>query len=391
MHTTTTRLVATVASIGLALCLFGRVAPAGADLQDSALRQPPPQQQPQGRFGGKVEVSEVQIDALVTDPRGNVVLGLGPDDFMVEENGKRVDVQDVTFYSNRRFLESAERAKALGLDPAQVPTDRYFILFFHDQRDLLPRLTAQILDAGRRAKQWVSSDLTAGDYVAVAGYDYKLKLYQDFTTDRGEIGDAIDQAVRGGVEPKVWPSRQKARPAGAPSLLDHLPSPAQIRKMSPRIYGALELLAQASAPIPGRKNLVVFSIGFGRVSDFGFYTPDSRYYQPMTRALNDANVAVYGIDMIPSSPAGSLLDNTLGNSLSSLAADTGGRYYYNFVNFLTPLEQVADDNSGYYLISYRSSHPAGTSGYQKVTVHTKNPEFRVRAREGYVYGEGPTK
>ncbi len=313
------------------------------------------------------------------------MLGLGPKDFAVEENGQPVDVQDVTFYSNRRFLESAERAKALGIDPSEVPSDRYFILFFHDQRDLLPRLTAQLLDAGRRAKQWVSSELTAGDHVAVAGYDYKLKLYQDFTTDRGRILDAIDQAVRGGVEPKVWPSRQEA--TSGPSLLAHLPSPDQIRKMSPRIYGALELLARASAPIPGRKNLVLFSIGFGHVSNLGFYVPDSRYYSPMVHALNDANVAVYGIDMIPSSPDGGLLDNTLGNALSSLAADTGGRYFYNFVNFLTPLEQVADDNSGYYLISYRSTHPAGTSGYQKVEVQTKNPDFQVRAREGYEYWE----
>ncbi len=382
MNARTTRLVAAVALTGLAM-IFGRVAPAGAAQQAPAPQRL--QQPPQAHFGENVEVREVQIDAVVTDPRGNVVLGLGPKDFEVAENGRPVDVQDVTFYSNRRFLESAERAKALGLDPDQVPTDRYFILFFHDQRDLLPRLTAQLLDAGRRAKEWVTSDLTAGDHVAVAGYDYKLKLFQDFTTDRGKILSAIDQAVRGGVEPKVWPSRQEA--TSGPSLLAHLPPPDQIRKLSPRIYGALELLAKASAPIPGRKNLVLFSIGFGRVSGFGFYVPDSRYYPPLVHALNDGNVAVYGIDLIPNAPEGGLLDNALGNSLSSLAADTGGRYFFNFVNFLTPLEQVSDDNSGYYLISYRSSHPAGTSGYQKVEVHTKNPEFRVRAREGYEYGK----
>jgi VWFA-related protein len=388
MNARTTRLLAAVALTGLAM-IFGRVAPAGAARQDPAPRQQQ-QQPPQGRFGENLEVREVQIDAVVTDPRGNVVLGLKPSDFVVEENGHPVDVQDATFYSNRRFLESAERAKALGLDPEQVPSDRYFILFFHDQRDLLPRLTAQILDAGRRAKEWVSSDLTAGDHVAVAGYDYKLKLFQDFTTDRGKILSAIDQAVRGGVEPKVWPSRQEA--TTGPSLLAHLPTPEQIRKESPRIYGALELLARASAPIPGRKNLLLFSIGFGRVSGFGSYVPDSRYYPPLVHALNDSNVAVYGIDLIPNAPEGGLLDNVLGNSLSSLSADTGGRYFFNFVNFLTPLEQVSDDTSGYYLLSYKSTHPAGTSGYQKVEVHTKNPEFRVRARQGYEYGKkAPTK
>ena len=67
--------------------------------------------------------------------------------------------------------------------------------------------------------------------------------------------------------------------------------------------------------------------------------------------------------------------------------DTGGRYYYTFVNFVTPLEQMSDDTNGYYLFSYSGGHPAGESGYQKVEVRTVNPEFRVRARRGYVYGD----
>ncbi len=353
------------------------IAWAAGPLQAADQDQPP-------AFKGQVEVNDVLLDAVVTDNRGNVVLGLGKDDFKVEENGEPVDLNNVTFYSNRRFVESAEHAKQLGISPEDVPTDRYFILFFHNQRAILPRITAKLLDAGRRAKQWVRTDLSPNDHVAVVGYEYKLEIYQDFTTDSKAIDSAIDDAVRG-VEPERWPSRTS--PTQGPSLIANLPSPDEISHGSERIYGAMELLAKAAGAIPVRKNLVFFSLGFGELRDFGYYAPDSRYYRPMVETLNDNNVAVYSIDLISVEPGQELRDNIYGNSLSLLSSDTGGHYYFNFVNFLTPLEQVSDQTSGYYLLSYTSHHPAGTSGYQKVTVRTVNPEFRVQAREGYQYGE----
>ncbi|HEX6200469.1 MAG TPA: VWA domain-containing protein [Thermoanaerobaculia bacterium] len=361
----------------------------GLTLTSTAAWAPPAagqEEPPRPEFEERVEVTEVLLDVLVTDRRGNVVLGLGAEDFVVEEDGEAVELTDVTFYSNRRFLESAERAAELGIEPAAVPTNRYFILFFHDQRDLLPRITAQLLDAGRRAKLWVRSELLPNDYVAVVGYDYALQIFQDFTTDEEAVAKAIDQAVRG-EDPKHWPSRMEE--TEGPSLLANLPSAEAIRSSSQRFYGAMEILAQAAGGVPGRKNVVLFSLGFGRVGNFGMYTPDSRYYQPMVRELNDNNVAVYSIDLISIDPGDSLLDNVYANSLSNLSSDTGGRYYFNFVNFSTPLEQVAEDNGGYYLLAYRSPHPAGESGYQDVTVRTVNASFRVRAREGYQWGDGP--
>lgn len=346
--------------------------------------QEPEEPRPQEQIEEEIQVTEVLLDVLVTDRRGNVVLGLGEDDFVVEEDGEPVELTDVTFYSNRRFLESTERAEALGIDAAQVPTERYFILFFHDQRNALPRVTAQLLDAGRRARQWVESELLPTDHVAVVGYDYDLDLFQDFTTDEEAILQAIGRAVRG-VEPEPWPSRRQ--PAEGPSLLDAALSPREVADITERIYGAMQLIAKGAEDIPGRKNLILFSLGFGEVGTFGFYTPDSRYYRPMVNDLNDANVAVYAIDLISVEAGGALRDNIFGNSLSQLASDTGGRYYFNFVNFLAPLEQIAQDNSGYYLLAYRSPHPQGESGYQEVRVETANPEFRVRAREGYEWGE----
>ena len=366
----------------LAAVLLAGVVAGFAAAGAAPAQAPPAAQQPE--FGEKIQVSEVLIDALVTDASGDVVLGLGKNEFIVEEDGKPVTVNDVAFYSNRRFLDASDRAKALGVAPGEVPADRYFVLFFDDPRTVLPRLAVQQLDAGRRAEQWARTELLPNDYVAVAGYNFRLKVYSDFSSDPEKVVAGIENAMVGKEIDDYG-----ARPAGdsAPSLLAGLPaSKDAIRDGSTRIYGALELVARAVAPIRGRKNLALFSLGFGEVDSFGLYVPDPRYYPPMVHQLNDDNVAVYAIDLIPTALGGPPLGRFLGSSLNDLAVDTGGRYYYTFVNFVTPLEQMSDDTNGYYLLSYTSEHPVGKSGYQKVKVRTVNPEFRVHARRGYIYG-----
>ena len=93
-------------------------------------------------------------------------------------------------------------------------------------------------------------------------------------------------------------------------------------------------------------------------------------------------MAVYSLDLTPAA-----VEHTLSDSLNLMSNDTGGRYFFNVTNFSTPLDQIAKENNGYYLLSYQSEQPAGKSGFQNVTVTTTNREFRVKARKGYEYGK----
>jgi VWFA-related protein len=361
--------------VGLALTLFASTSPVWS--QD---RSRPPE------FSEEITVSEVLLDVLVTDRDGGVVLGLKPDDFVVEEDGQRVPVRDLTFYSSSRFVGSAEGAREKGLSLDRIPVDRYFILFFHDQRLGAPRIVQaerQQLDAGRKAQDWVREEMLPTDWVAVASYDTQLKIHQDFTHDKGALLAALEDAPLGRHPRGAWASRVEREPRDdRPSLLAHVPTGKQLGKETRTIYDGLHLLAQAAGHTVGRKNLVLFSRGFGDLSPGGVYQPDPRYYDDMERALNDNNVAVYTLDLVPSD-----VDHTFASALGQLAEETGGRYYFNFVSFLTPLRQVAENNSGYYLLSYESRKPAGESGFQRVEVSLRNPSFEVRARKGYLYGE----
>ena len=361
------------AALMLALALF--LAPALA-----AQEQPP-----QGQFEGQIDVNEVLLDVLVTDRNGNVIVGLGPGDFVVTESGKPVDITGVTFYSNRRLLESPNVIKNRAGNIDQVPEDRYFVLFFEDQKSSAgdaPELLASQMDAVQRARDWVRKELLQNDWVAVVSYDSKLKVQQDFTRDRKALVDAVNDAMKGKDREGNWPSRIKAADGGAPSLFAGLPRGKELRDKTATVYDALRLLADAAGDIRGRKNLLLFTNGLpGRINTFGQAQPDPRYYPDTVHALNDNNVAVYPIDL---TPAGG--QHTLSDSMNLLALDTGGRYFFNFTNFLTPLTQVAEENSGYYLLSFTAEKPVGQTGFQEVEVKTTNPEFRVRARKGYEYG-----
>jgi VWFA-related protein len=340
------------------------------------------------RFGEKIEVREVLLDALVTDPQGHVIVGLGKNDFVVRENGKPVELSGVTFYSNRHLLAGSAALAKKGVNPEQVPEDRYFILFWRDQKANAgdaPVLLSQQVESGRRAKEWVDREVLPNDWVAVVSYDVKLKVHQDFTHDHQLISAAVDDAVKGKEAETNWPSRIP-KAANGPTLLAGLPRGNDLRERTKTIYEGLQVLARAAGSIPARKNLVLFSTGFGWVSPGPFrqYQPDPRYYPPTVAALNTADVAVYALDLWAAGDT----NHTLADALNQLATDTGGRYLFNFTNFLTALDQVSTENNGYYLLSYRSEHPAGTAGFQGVEVKTANPEFRVKARKGYSYGSG---
>jgi VWFA-related protein len=354
----------------IALCGLGRAAMA--------------QENPQGQFQGKVNVNEVLLDVLVTDAKGNVIVGLDKSDFVIKENGKPVDLTGVTFYSNRRLVESSPTLAKQGATTDQSTEDRYFILFFEDQKDVAqeaPQILSQQLEAAKRARGWVDGEMLPNDWVAVVSYDTRLKVQQDFTHDRKALVQAIGDAMKAKDREGNYPSRVDS--AKGPSLLAGLPKGRELANKTPKIYDALQQIARSAGNIRGRKNLLLFTYGLpGRVTSFGQFVPDKRYFEPTVQALNANNVAVYALDLTPPT-----VEHTLSDSLNKMADDTGGRYFFNVTNFSTPLDQISKENNGYYLLSYQSEQPAGKSGFQNVTVTTTNPEFRVKARQGYSYGK----
>lgn len=337
-------------------------------------------------FAEEVRVTEVLLDVVVTDREDRIILGLGRDDFVVSDKDGVVELGSVTFYSSKRLLEWRQGLAAEGTEVDTVPQDRHFILFIQEQphqRTMRPSLLDRQLKAGRQLTRWLVEETQPADQVAVVSYRSRLKVHQDFTTDREALIEAVDAAVHGRDPEKIPPSRRRQVESG-PAALSALPAGGKLRQASKDIYRALRLIAEAVSGVPGRKNLIFLGRGFGDISSFGSYRAEHPKLDPTLHALNDANVAVYTLDVTPVG-----VDYSLQISLRDLAAATGGRFYYDRGNFSASLKEISDLTSGYYLLSYPSRRPADASGYQRVRVGTRNPEFRIQARDGYLFGTPP--
>ena len=240
------------------------------------------QDQPAARVEAELEVREVLLDVLVTGPQGHVIVGLDKDDFVVEEDGSPVELQSVSFYSNRRLLAP-----------------------------------------GRAA---------------------------------------------GGTAPrKHWPTRTVL--ASGPSL-GSLFADDTLRDRTADLRVAMRELARPLGEIPGRKILILLGAELPSALSAG----DRRRHDALIEALNGSNVAVYALDVTGRGRR---------PGLDELARATGGGYPFHGQDVTGPLREIERENSGFYLLSYRSARAPGESGYRRVEVRTTNPELVARARSGY--------
>jgi VWFA-related protein len=336
-------------------------------------------QQPQNppTFGEKVDVNLVQLDAIVTDARGNQMLGLGKDDFVVRENGAAQTVDSVDYFTNRRLITSPEEAANFKVE--RVHDEQYLILFF-DKVTADASSQGEMIRARSDAWRFLENRLRPEVRVAVVGHDVRLKVYTDFTSDTAQIRRALNDATAYGLG-----IRSKAGASSGPSLLRDMDFDRMINKTG-SVYEALDLLGDAVRPIHARKDVVLFSngiVGPGEEVRGGVVVSRSRYYDPMIRSLNDADVTLYPISL----QSGIDVPEFVHQNLASMASDTNGQYYRLHTSYMTPLKQIEKQTAGYYLISYYTKKRPGEHGFQKVSVALRNPEFKVSSRSGYSYGD----
>ncbi|MEO8379641.1 MAG: VWA domain-containing protein [Acidobacteriota bacterium] len=331
---------------------------------------------PQQAFEEKIEVNAVLLDVIVTDPKGNQILGLTKDDFVVKENGVPQEIESLDYLTNRQLLDSREGNAPFQVE--RVHEDRYF-LFFFDKPEDAGALVDQLNQARRAVQHFVRDEMKDTDRVAIVGHDVRLKVYTDFTSDKARLERAINDSARFG------PGQLEASGDG-PSILRGLGRKTLVDETG-TVYQALDLLADSLRPIRARKNLVLFSPGIADVSETirnGVLLDRSRYVDPMLQSLNAANVSVYPVQL--QRELSGTGEPVIHQRLSELATSTGGRYFQFNTSFRPVVESVEQTNSGYYLVTYRANKPRGEKGFQKVDVSVKNKDLRVTARSGYQYG-----
>jgi VWFA-related protein len=290
-------------------------------------------------------------------------------------------------------LVSLSRA-ARGQDAVPVPAPEHsFILLF----DYPAGGLHQIEEISQAVDRWVGSSLLPGDAVAVASfYGCELQIQQDFTRDRGDLSGAIADAVRG--------RSHAGRPteAGTVSLAAHLPQGEALAQRTANFYGLLQVLAEASAAVPGRKNLLVFSKGFGRshlfeeengsvehadLSSSGLigspiqekYLSAHELYEPTLKALQEADVTLDPVDLATDYRE----TYPLAGVMCQLAAGSGGRYFYPVTDVAGLLDRVIEDEKADSPVeSLAKTEGTGSAGTVATGAAVAGPvESRAKARE----------
>ena len=153
-----------------------------------------PQTPPSVTF--QVEVNYVDVDAIVTDEKGNFISGLTRDDFEVFEDGKPQKVEMFSYVELpveppdrfaflNRPVTSDTRSNSRAFD------GRVYVIVL-DDLDISP-LRASLVK--KSAREFVERHFAANDLAAVVYTSGRTDATQDFTGDRQLLLTAIDKFV----------------------------------------------------------------------------------------------------------------------------------------------------------------------------------------------------
>jgi VWFA-related protein len=341
-------------AVPTALVALGLLLASAAPQQPSAA--PSPQEL---RFRETVEVERFVVEVRAVSDAGDAILGLRPADFRVEVDGRRVDVESAFWVTEAPQLDDAG---PLVVVPDAPPLHGRSIVFLF-QKSLQASRAVGFLEMRQEAASLLHR-LHPEDRVAVVSFDSRLRMWQDFTTDRVRLSNALDRLLAGG--PERWSAS-----ADESSLAAHLDR--QAARGASSIERALALLGEALAPLPGAKSLAFFGWGFGRFSGSGVeMEPD---YDEAREALKAARVSVFCLDVTNADY------HSLEEGLRELAEDTGGFYARTHLFRGQAMRRLEGALAGYYVLSFR--RPEGARAPFDLDVKLVGRSGEVLVRETY--------
>ena len=333
-----------------------------------ALQQPQLQEQ--------ITVERVIVDARVTDYQGNPIAGLKPSDFKVKIDGKPAKVEAADWIADtaaqREIDETTAEATAVPAPAAPAPaapalprTGRLLVFLFQtDFARNSARIRGQmkLFQLNEEWLDWIEPE----DRVAVLSFDSHLKFRLDFTGNKHDIANAMEQALY--IDDPPWPQKVPLPSLGSrlkPDVLTGIATPER----------ALIEIGNALLNIPGPKSLILFGWGLGRFSREGVRMAPN--YWIARQALEMARVSVFSIDFTEAD------FHSLAAGLEKVAGDTGGFYAstHNFPHLA--VDRLKRTLAGHYELEVRK--PAtSVRGAHTIEVEVTRRNAYVLARSTYV-------
>jgi len=402
-------------------------------------------------FKGRADV--VLIPVVVHDKQGKHVAGLKADDFTIEDNGAKQNLASVDEVSPDSSvpqpppeLSADVRRGVVFTNQLSNPTQAKQLMIF-----AIDLVNAPFADTeqGRRAMlSFIASHMSPNRTMGLVTIETgRVRLLHAFTTSPTVLSSALQKVTAVTTSPATQSAQEASTAAlaaeqvfvnseantmtnfiaGQIAQTNEAFAAATAARNVQNIASALEslrLIASWVAGVPGRKELVwltgdiPFVSGDGRMSLGKLNQED---YERTMKALADANVAVYPVDMrgvIPQSAysktyvdpgrqQAQMMANAMDGSPSGIARRsealqqgvvhiedahevmnyfanlTGGRAYYNRNDIPRVLDDAATDASRYYMLAYALDRKSAKPGWHKLKVVVHRDGVTARARNGF--------
>lgn len=384
----------------------------------------------------------VQLDAVVTDKKGQIVRGLTKDDFELYEGGKRQQISFFEFVDagkSRRLSKQGETVKQTDpkLMPGGVARDEVRRTFLFVVDDLtIPY--QDLVYVRQMLTNFLDNQMQPTDLVSIVRTVGGVGLLQQLTSDKELIRRAIAS-----LTPSLHPLSAFNNPAapklpsdpstlligeGATSESPDISSPLDDTNTLLRSYmsiGTASFSVESMKQLPGRKSLVLISGGLpilsvqqgsvaGNVSNFLNILADQATRAGVVIHTMDIRglQAQAGVSSFTDTPGRSAVGEagirgTFGRApdeamfgyrnpfdatqahmgLRALAYATGGIAVLNKNDFDEGLGKILTVSEGYYLLAYAPIDNKFDGGFRKLEVKVKRDDVKVYSRRGYTARE----
>lgn len=358
-------------------------------------QQPAPEEQTPHTAVLTVNARLVVLDVVVTDKSGKPVEGLTRQDFQVFEDGKQQPIRSFEPPAAHTLPDaSASGGASIVFDPSQPAS------FGQSPATVLvlDQLNTHFADssfARRELRSYLMRQpaLLAQPTTLLAVTDKDFRQLQGFTRDRDALVKALDVAPT----KYAWKLELNGKTEYGP--LERLDQSLR----------ALQQIAQSTARIPGRKNVVWVGGGFPSIDPQMLTTKDAaevkQTIRHVTDVLLDTRVTLYAVD--PTSSAAGMTEITdqmqqafadaAGDTLSGpngtfgvsedfdmLGPATGGRVVRGMNDVAAQVASAVDQGTQFYTISYAPTSDSQLEGrFRKIKVVCLRPGLTVTTREGY--------
>ena len=394
----------------------------------------------------KTKVRLVLVDVVVTNGKGEAVIGLHKDDFQILEDGKPQTIS--TFEEHH------------GAPPTQIklpvlPPHVYTNFPVTQTADAVNVLLLDALNTPLRDQSYVHAQMIkylrtipSGTRVAIFTLASRLRMLQGVTTDSSELLAVLNSAQAGPHPSALLPSNAEADadqrmidfmeenssgPSSAPATLalaavDPINAMKQFLADTAAVENqqrveitlqALQQLARYLSSVPGRKNVIWFSGSFPA----GIF-PNSDLVDPFTVTdsfqddirkttdlLTAGQVALYPVaaeglasdaayeangkeigekrgqlalrDQMRQMQTGAVTRDSNHNVMDQLAKDTGGQAFYNTNGLNDALTRVVNNGTRYYSLAYSPSNAKMDGKYRHIQVKLLPSKDTLAYRRGY--------